>query len=821
MTAAKGKFRRIMSWGVVATMLVQMFAGVVPVFAADTGLHNPSANTTTVTGWTNPERAYLADEGTVLTRYTVANAGSDVVDYSVFGFNIPNGATIDGIQVRVDGYTSINRQAVVTLSGNQGVAYTTGPGAQVTTSGVLSENTSTLGGIMDKWGKSWSLTELSDANFRLRLDATNQANILGLNYIAVDQVQVRVFYTNETELPVVGPVSVATDYGTTVDGHSFSASASVSDALSGTDTTSCQYTIDGGSNWYEADYSGGNCYKNGLTATEITLLGINFRVSDVAGNVGVGAAINRTADTNGPTFNITVLPDFNLIFTSAKPKVTAKMSDLSDITSCSYRYKLSLAPATDWSTPTAGTIDGNDCVANLSVLNNAQYVVAFEATDEMGHVSGSTGSDIERNVDGDGPSAPSDVLADKNPTNQDTQNWTWTPSVDNGSGVAKYEICIDADKTDCGFSLTSSAGTAFTIEGSHTVYVRAIDNVGNASSWAEGDVYIDKTDPTIALEGDNPITLIYGESYVEPGFSAEDDHDGVIADSSVSISDNIDYMRVGDYEITYTVSDMAGNETTVYRDVKIVPAVLRIIANDKTKVYGEADPEFTYTAYGFQYNDIFTEEPVCGVGAEHVNAGLYVIECNGGVVGIAPQEEDMTMMVAETEPPVSNYVIEYINGSLVVEKAKLTITAKKQSKVAGDTDPKLTYDLTSGSLLFSDTLTGGLSRASGEDPGFYTITQGSLTAGDNYEITFVKDELEIKPAPVLVAQGDDTDVSSTDTKKDEDVKGKTDKKADVSFWDTKTFGVSNWLWLLLFGALGGWGWWFIAGRQRRDDDEEE
>ncbi|MBR6790388.1 MAG: VanW family protein, partial [Oscillospiraceae bacterium] len=47
--------------------------------------------------------------------------------------------------------------------------------------------------------------------------------------------------------------------------------------------------------------------------------------------------------------------------------------------------------------------------------------------------------------------------------------------------------------------------------------------------------------------------------------------------------------------------------------------------------------------------------------------------------------------------------------------------------------------------------TGALSREAGEDPGTYAITQGTLTAGDNYEITFTSAVLTInkkdEPAP--------------------------------------------------------------------------
>ena len=85
-----------------------------------------------------------------------------------------------------------------------------------------------------------------------------------------------------------------------------------------------------------------------------------------------------------------------------------------------------------------------------------------------------------------------------------------------------------------------------------------------------------------------------------------------------------------------------------------------------------------------------------------------------------------------------------------IAKKGLTVTADAKSKTQGEADPALTY--TAEGLVGSDTLTGALSREAGEDPGTYAITQGTLTAGDNYEIAFTSAVLTInkknEPAPV-------------------------------------------------------------------------
>ncbi len=68
----------------------------------------------------------------------------------------------------------------------------------------------------------------------------------------------------------------------------------------------------------------------------------------------------------------------------------------------------------------------------------------------------------------------------------------------------------------------------------------------------------------------------------------------------------------------------------------------------------------------------------------------------------------------------------------------LTVTADTLGKFAGAADPALTYAITGGNLVGTDTLTGNLARAAGENPGTYDIKQGSLTASSNYDVTFAK-----------------------------------------------------------------------------------
>lgn len=84
----------------------------------------------------------------------------------------------------------------------------------------------------------------------------------------------------------------------------------------------------------------------------------------------------------------------------------------------------------------------------------------------------------------------------------------------------------------------------------------------------------------------------------------------------------------------------------------------------------------------------------------------------------------------------------------------LTVTADAESKLYGDSDPPLTYRVTSGNLYGTDSLSGNLSRVSGENAGTYAIQQGSLAINANYSLTFVGNTFSISRRELL-ARADD------------------------------------------------------------------
>ncbi len=96
----------------------------------------------------------------------------------------------------------------------------------------------------------------------------------------------------------------------------------------------------------------------------------------------------------------------------------------------------------------------------------------------------------------------------------------------------------------------------------------------------------------------------------------------------------------------------------------------------------------------------------------------------------------------------NNYEISYGLGTLTVDQALLNIAAEDKSKIYGEAEPELTY---SHSPLFDgDTLTGELIRDEGEDVDEYGIRQGSVTAGENYVVSYDSAVFTIIPAQLLI-----------------------------------------------------------------------
>ena len=108
----------------------------------------------------------------------------------------------------------------------------------------------------------------------------------------------------------------------------------------------------------------------------------------------------------------------------------------------------------------------------------------------------------------------------------------------------------------------SPEGNEFAV-GVHKIIWTADDDNGNIITAEQTITITDTTKPVIALLGDNPQTVEFGSVYNDPGATATDavdDNDELT--TQIAAASTVDTGTVGDYTVTYTVSDKATNAAT-------------------------------------------------------------------------------------------------------------------------------------------------------------------------------------------------------------------------------------------------------------------
>lgn len=197
---------------------------------------------------------------------------------------------------------------------------------------------------------------------------------------------------------------------------------------------------------------------------------------------------------------------------------------------------------------------------------------------------------------------------------------------------------------------------------------------------------------------------------------------------------------VGGYTITVTLGSLASSKYTfafVNGTLTVSPAVLTVAAINASRPYGTANPSFTYGVTGFVNGDTqasaTTGAPNLATTATAASgAGAYTITTTAGTLGAI------------------NYAFAYVNGTLTVTPAVLTVTAFNAGRLVGAANPAFAYAMTgfvNGDTQGSAT-TGAPSLTTsatvGSPAGRYPITvaQGSLSAS-SYTFALVNAVLSI------------------------------------------------------------------------------
>ena len=264
--------------------------------------------------------------------------------------------------------------------------------------------------------------------------------------------------------------------------------------------------------------------------------------------------------------------------------------------------------------------------------------------------------------------------------------------------------------------------------GSYAINIGSLTNANYSITFVVDNYSI--TAKPITVTTNSGQAKVYGASdpiytySVSPALVGTDAFTGTLARA---VGENI-----GSYAINLgTLANSNYNITFITDNYNITAKPITVTADaSQTKVYGANDPIFTYSVSpALVGSDVFTGVLTRDVGE---NIGSYAI--NQGTLDVG-----------------ANYTISYVSKNFDITAKPITVTADvSQTKVYGDNDPVFTYSV-SPALVGTDYFTGLLGRTSGETAGKYVINQGTLTAGNNYSITFEADSFLINKKIVVIS----------------------------------------------------------------------
>lgn len=295
-----------------------------------------------------------------------------------------------------------------------------------------------------------------------------------------------------------------------------------------------------------------------------------------------------------------------------------------------------------------------------------------------------------------------------------------------------------------------------------TIYVRL--NASNSGSFS-GNIII-------SSEGTNPQSVSvsgFVEERQNQSITFNSLESNVYGDAPLSLN----ATSTSGLSISYTSSDesvakIIGNELTIVgagnaivtasqpgnTDFKPAPdilqlltvtkAILRITAENKTRVYGDTNPLFSMAYEGFRGTDTNLDElpTITSDAISTSGVGTYDIELTGGID--------------------ANYSFVFSKGALEITKAPLTVTAENKSKTYGNINPVFTttylgFKGTDDNLDLNEPPSITCSATPVSNVGTYAI---ELSGGsdENYSLTFTNGTLDVTKATLTITADNKTKV---------------------------------------------------------------
>ncbi len=164
---------------------------------SDTGFKSPSAEGGNENDWLNGDRAYSSNDS-----YTTETSESDDQSYENFAFSVPAGATINGIEVKIEAKSSDTAGCAIQPRIWSESDNDNSDRKSLEINGV--DTVYTFGASNDLWGNTWIPSDFTDANFYAEFQyddfSGNNCSDSGTT-VSVDHIQVKVHYTEATPTP--------------------------------------------------------------------------------------------------------------------------------------------------------------------------------------------------------------------------------------------------------------------------------------------------------------------------------------------------------------------------------------------------------------------------------------------------------------------------------------------------------------------------------------------------------------------------------------------------------------------------------------------
>ncbi len=361
------------------------------------------------------------------------------------------------------------------------------------------------------------------------------------------------------------------------------------------------------------------------------------------------------------------------------------------------------------------------------------------------------------------------VISDVNPQNSGS-NVTFTATVAPGQSggpgptgtVSFYDgstLLGTGTVSHVGASYIATFQTNVLSVGSHTITATYLgDGNYTGSSGTMTQIIVGPPAAIAAVSGGGQ-TTIYGTAFTNPLVARVTDSAGnpvpgatvtfsgpgltfspatASTNSSGQVSVNISYTNAGSFTASASVGGVA---TPATFSLTVNKATLTVTANNASRTYGAANPTFTYTITGFVNGQ--TQSVVSGSPSLTTTATL------------ASPVGTYTITAAQGTLAAANYNFTFVNGTLTITHASLTIKANDASRTYGAANPTFTGSVTGA--VHDDTFTLSFSTtATATSPvGTYPIVPSATGPNiANYTITATNGTLTVTQAALTIKAND-------------------------------------------------------------------